>query len=175
MGRVMSVAHVSVVIVPPGRNSELSSSLSWLLGLHQGHQLQCLPARSRWCQVLSLEMTLCCCPHHINVLGNWGSCRPSSTVLHGAVGLAAESVMISSALCHTDSAGFPWAAGEQQCCCSNLAVEACSAPKKFSLAGSLRKPIATWKHPRKHLSRPSQRLGVIMQCMALSSWMLSGN
>jgi len=134
MGSVRLVAQVSVVIVSPGRNSELRSSPSWLLCLCWGHHLRYLPVSSDWCQMLSLEVATCCCHRPIT--------------------------------------------GVQQHSCSNLAVEVCSAPNKFSLTGflpPLQKPVFPWKYPGEHFSRPSERLAVVMQCMAFSSWMLSGN
>lgn len=91
-GRVVLVAQFSVVIVPLGRNSELSSSLSRLLCLHRGHQLQRLPASRHRRQVLSLEVTACCCHRHVKALGSWASCSPSSTAFHGVAGLARESI-----------------------------------------------------------------------------------
>lgn len=92
-------------------------------------------------------------------------------MFHGAVALAGESICqqeVYAALCHTALAPVHRAAGVQHYCCSKLAVEVCSAPNKFSLAGfltPLQKPMASWKYPRKHLSRPSQKLGITIHCV----------
>lgn len=91
MGRLMSAAQEEAVTVPSGTNSELSISPSCLLCLQGGQQLWCLPASSHQCEVLPVEVTICCCHYHVNVLGNWGSCSHPNTVF-GAVGLAGESI-----------------------------------------------------------------------------------
>lgn len=95
------------------------------------------PCQHLCCEVLSVGVTMYCCHHYVNVLGNRGSCSPSSILWCCGFGWWKHLQQTGwwAVLCHTASAAFPWVARVQQYWCSNLAIEECSAPNKLSVAG----------------------------------------